>query len=74
MELFGALGRGEESEGCHRSWTGQPGETSAAPVKKEECSLSISALNLGQSQTTWAEDAGGCLFFCLWHVFLFMTR
>lgn len=58
MELFGALGRREVSEGWHRSWIGQPGETSAAPVRREECSLSISALKLGQSQTTWAEDAG----------------
>lgn len=57
-ELFGALGRGGESEGWHRSQIGQPGETSAAPVRREECSLSISALNLGQSQTTWAEDVG----------------
>lgn len=36
----------------------QSGETSAAPVRREECSLNISVLNLGQSQTTWTEDGG----------------
>lgn len=53
----GPLGSRGEFEGWHRSRTHQLGETSVAPRRKE-CSASISAMDLGQSQTTQAEDAG----------------